>query len=389
MSQPQKITMPSILPFSHTARRKPWHAILTLDLFISVANRSIFHPAITFIAYLCLAAVPPLHHRHPAALPVLGYTVFLMLVRGAAAVNQRITYGVAREVRWEREVVVITGGATGLGRCLVEMILLGKPGVKVAVLDVREADEEAREWMAGKVAGVEGRLWWGCIDVRNSAAVRIMQGRIREELGRPTILINNAAAGVVGMPLLPNEESATLTPQDATKTVTVNTLSQFNTLSAFLPDLLRGENGCAIVTVSSLLAHLSPTRLADYSASKAALSSLHNTLTHEIWSHGDAHVRNKAKTILVEPGMIGTELFRHITDVPWYSNFFGPLLEVNEVAKAIIAKLDAGESGVIRMPFYSKCMPLYAAMPGSMQRAMRWFAGIDQAIVPSRNKKSQ
>lgn len=378
--------MPSSLPSSRTARRQPWYTTLTLDLFVRIASRSIFHPAITFIAYLCLAAVPPLHHRHPAAGWVLGYTCFLAVVRATILLNRRVTDGRAREVRWEREVVVITGGATGLGRCLAEMILLGKTGARVAVLDVREADEEAREWLSGKVPGVEGRLWWGCIDVRNSAAVRIMQGRIKEELGRPTILINNAAAGVVGLPLLPNESSATLTPQDATKTLTVNTLSHFNTLSAFLPDLLAAEEGCAIVTISSLLAHLSPTRLADYSASKAALSSLHDTLTHEIWSHSDAHVRNKAKTILVEPGMIGTDLFRHITDVPWYSNFFGPLLEVNEVAKAIIAKLDAGESGVIRMPFYSKCMPIYAVMPGSMQRMMRWFAGIDQAIVPSRNK---
>ncbi|KAF7846255.1 hypothetical protein BT93_L4761 [Corymbia citriodora subsp. variegata] len=388
MATPQRVVMPQVLHKLSQPPTKAWQRILTLDLLIYVANRSIFHPAIVLIAWLCLAAVPPLHHRHPAALPLIYYATLLFAIRFLADVNHRIANGKSRKVNWDEEVVVVTGGATGLGRCMVELILLSKPGSKVAVIDIREADEEAREWLSGKVPAVEGRLWWGCIDIRNAGAVRIMAGRIKEELGRPTMLINNAAATVVGMPLLPNDRSATLTPQEATKTLTVNTLSHFNTLSAFLPELLSSKAGCTIVTISSLLAHLSPTRLADYSASKAALSSLHATLTHEIRNHPETEVQERCKTVLVEPGMIGTELFRDITEVPWYSNFFGPLLEVNEVAKAIVAKLDKGESGTIRMPFYSKCMPFYAAMPGAMQKGMRWFAGIDAAIVPRRKKQA-
>jgi len=260
-----------------------------------------------------------------------------------------------------------------------------KKGVRVAVLDVQEADETARGWMRSG-GEFEGRLWWGCIDVRNSAAVRIMAGRIKEELGQPTILINNAAAGVVGLPLIPEDYSASLSVQDATKTITVNTISHFITLSAFLGDLVEHKAGATIVTISSLLAHLSPCRLSDYSASKAALSSLHACLTHEIASNASKEVRERVKTILVEPGMIQTQLFADITKVPWYSNFFGPVLEVNEIAKTIIEKISRGESGVIRMPFYSKCMPVYAVMPGSVQKFMRWFSGIDTAIVPRKKK---
>ncbi|KAJ9661165.1 hypothetical protein H2198_002109 [Neophaeococcomyces mojaviensis] len=384
---PVKITMPSVRPATTTLNSKPWYSYITLDLLLHILSRSIFHPAIVLIFYLCIAAVPPHHHRHPLANQTLYYASFLLFIRLLMLLNARVTYGPARTVTWENEVVVITGGATGLGRCLVEMLLIMKKGVRVAVLDVQEADETARAWM--RTGGeFEGRLWWGCIDVRNSAAVRIMAGRLKEELGRPTILINNAATGIVGLPLIPEDYVASLSPQDATKTITVNTISHFNTLSAFLGDMVEHKSGATIVTISSLLAHLSPSRLSDYSASKAALSSLHACLTHEIANNPSKDVRDKVKTVLVEPGMIQTQLFADITKVPWYANFFGPVLEVNDIAKAIIDKLSRGESGVIRMPFYSKCMPVYAVMPGSMQTFMRWFSGIDAAIVPASKKKA-
>lgn len=303
--------------------------------------------------------------------------------------NHRFTYGPARQIVWNDELVVITGGASGLGRTLMQMLLVKHRGVKVAIIDVTEADEAARAWM--KTGGeFEGRLWWGCIDVRNSAAMKIIAGRIKEDLGTPTILINNAAMAVNGLALVASDYEAALTSQQAERTLLVNTMGAFNALSAFLGYLSRSAEkgkGATIVTISSLLAHLSPARLADYAASKAALSSLHRTLTHEISVNPDRAVREKFKTILVEPGQLHTQLFADITEVPWYANFFGPILEVNDVAKAILATLEAGESGVIRIPFYSKCMPFYAAMPGSMQVLMRWFSGIDRAIVPAKKKK--
>lgn len=300
--------------------------------------------------------------------------------------NDRVTYGPRREVDWESEVVVITGGATGLGRCIAEMLLIGKRGVKVAVIDVKEPDEIVRSWM--KTGGeFEGRLWWGCIDVRNPAAVKIMAGRIKEELGAPSILINNAAAPVHGLPLVGiSEYEAALTTQMASKTIEVNVLGQFNTLGALLGDLMRRPGGATIVSVGSLLAHLAPARLSDYGASKSAIATLHYALSHEVRMNQDAMVRDGVKTVLVEPGEIMTGLFEDITVVPWYARFLAPMLEVNEVAKEIVRVLETGTSGVIRMPFYGKCISLYAVLPGSVQRFLRWFSGIDQAIVLKESK---
>ena len=385
--QHTKLTMPSVLPSQ--PQQRPWTSYVTLDLLLHVLGRSIFHPAIVLIFWLCLAAVPPHHHRHPLGNPTLYYASFLLFIRLCMLLNDRITYGPARKINWDQEVVVITGGATGLGRTIAELLLIKHKGARVAVIDVKEADETARAWM--RVGGeFEGRLWWGCIDVRNSAAVKIIAGRIKEELGVPTIVINNAAMAVNGLPLVATGYEAGLTSQQAERTLMSNAQGNFNTLLALLGDLMRSaENGhgATIVTISSLLAHLNPARLADYNASKAALTSLHNTLTHEIAMNPDIKIRDGVKTVLVEPGQIATQLFADITEVPWYANFFGPLLEVNEVAKAVVRQLESGESGVIRMPFYSKCMPVYGVMPGSVQKAMRWFSGIDRAIVPSKKKR--
>jgi len=60
-------------------------------------------------------------------------------------VDQRLAWGPPRKLDWENEVVVITGGSGGLGRVLAEMF--GRRGVSVAVLDVREPeDQESEGW---------------------------------------------------------------------------------------------------------------------------------------------------------------------------------------------------------------------------------------------------
>ena len=108
---------------------------------------------------------------------------------------------------------------------------------------------------------------------------------------------------------------------------------------------------------------------------------------HELLTHPDPKAFSRVKTLLVEPGMLSTQLFSDITKVPWYTQFFGPVLEAKDVAKEIVKVVERGEGGVIRMPFYAKCMPLLNVMPGTVQRVARWFSGIDRAIV-AREKKA-
>ncbi len=201
------------------------------------------------------------------------------------------------------------------------------------------------------------------------------------QLGAPTILVNNAASSVTGLPIIPIGNTPTLTPAQAAKTLTTNTLSHFTTLSILLPHLLSSPSGAHIISISSILSHLSPARLSDYSSSKAAISALHNTLYAELATHPDTSLRSRVKLLLVEPGMLSTQLFSDITSVPWYAHFFGPVLEAKDLAKEMLKWVERGDGGVIRMPFYAKCVPLLGVMPGYVQKGVRWWSGIDRAIV--------
>ena len=98
---------------------KSWYQYLTIDLVASVLNRSIFHPFIAWLIPLCLRAVTtPYEAPEFIASCVWASLVTFSLILGA--VNKRIAYGLPRDVDWDDEVVVITGGANGLGKILAE-----------------------------------------------------------------------------------------------------------------------------------------------------------------------------------------------------------------------------------------------------------------------------
>ncbi|KAI1625422.1 7-alpha-hydroxysteroid dehydrogenase [Exophiala viscosa] len=355
------------------SKPKPWHYHITIDLLFLILANSIFHPWITMVFYLCLASVHK--HREPLAYYTLCYTALLAVVEVCIWANHRITYGPHRKVDWENEVIVITGGGTGLGRVLSQMFL--RKGAKVAVLDVREPDEEATEEME------RWDLQWEVMDVSSKEQIEGAVGKVVDQFGSPTILINNAATNVRGLPLLATPtKPTTLSAEQASSTLTINALGHFNTLSVLLPYLITSKTGAHIVTVSSLLAHLAPASLSDYTASKAAVSSLHHTLCNELRSHPDPSVFAKVKTLLVEPGQLDTQLFADKTTVPFYAHFFGPVVEAKDIAKEIVRRIERGDGGSIRLPFYAKFMPYFGVMPGTVQLMFRWFSGIDGAMLP-------
>src|SRR2546423_1079752 len=156
------------------------------------------------------------------------------------------------------------------------------------------------------------------------------------QLGKPTILINNAAARTGGFPLC-SLDGQSLEKSGIDRTLSTNMHAHFNTLRAFLPDIMASSTGGTVVTISSILAHMTPVNLTDYTASKAAVSALHRGLTMELRQQG---LMDKVKTILVETGQIDTELFKSV-ETP--SNFFGPVLDTREVAKEIVKLVDNGD----------------------------------------------
>lgn len=183
------------------------------------------------------------------------------------------------------------------------------------------------------------------------------------------MLVNCAAARINGRPLL------SLPAMSFQNTIQTNLLAVFNTIQLLLPGMLAAENGGTIVTVSSVLGHLTPAGLSDYSASKAGLSALHRTLEAELRVSGDDE---KVKMILVETGQMATPLFDWIKTP---SNFFAPVLEPVQVAQEIVSAIDSGRSGVIRLPAFAALVSWYAVLPAALQRIARYLSGIDMAVA--------
>ena len=116
----------------------PWHAYLTIDLFAKVLSNSIFHPFIACLIPLCFRATN-YPYESPEFIYTTGWAFFLVFLNLLSPINNRLAYGKPRNVDLEEEVIVITGGASGLGACLAEIYAMR--GATVAVLDIQDESQ--------------------------------------------------------------------------------------------------------------------------------------------------------------------------------------------------------------------------------------------------------
>ncbi|KAF4635595.1 hypothetical protein G7Y89_g2507 [Cudoniella acicularis] len=310
----------SYQPRSHDL---PWAAPLSVDLLLKVLNVTFLHPFVAWMLPLCMRA-QAMKWTHPAIQIAIGYASLLTALFFINVLNRQIAYSKPRKVDFSEEVIVITGGASGLGLLIAEVY--GMRGATVAVLDVMDLE-------SGEARGV---AVYKC-DVGDKDQVAKAALEIERDLGTPTILINNAAI-VNGKPLLE------LSLDEIEQTVHVNLLSHFYTLKSFLPGMARAGHG-TIVTVSSVIGQIGAAHLSDYAASKAAITAMHKSLAAELKSTPNI------KTILVSPGQLTTPLFNGVRTP---SSFFAPALEPVDVAKEVIATIDGGSSAELAMPLQSQ-----------------------------------
>lgn len=359
--------------FERPPERDSWFAPFSVDLILKVLNVTFFHPFVAWMIPLCFRA----EHMDWDKIPIrvsIWYATFITVCWTMGQVNRRFAFGLPREVNLEDEVIVITGGASGLGLLVAEVY--GMRGASVAVLDVREMENgEARGVTYYKcdvtdkdqLARVSRQIEEDVSIVSSSGVMSIVATilTVFPQLGTPTVLINNAAI-VVGKRLLDMDLG------EIEQSLFTNLFSSFYTLKTFLPAMIRGQNGGTIVTVSSVIGKVGAAQLTDYAAAKAGLIALHKSLTAELrQSHPDI------RTVLVTPGQLSTPLFYGV-QTP--NSFFAPVVEPVEVAKEIIGAIDNGLAESISMPLYARLMDWYNVLPLGIQRLARRLAGVDTAM---------
>lgn len=270
--------------------------------------------------------------KYPHALRILQFlTAVSLLRRFNAFLNKRVLdNGVSDRYDWPREVVLLTGGSNGIGRQIA--LRLARRGIPVAVLDIRPAAPGS-----GGVTGAEEKYihYFAC-DITSSASIADVAPVIRERLGTPTILINNAGL-CTGRTILSGTEAHTR------HTFEVNTLSHYHLAREFLPSLVAKNHGM-VVTIASQCGYTTTPNMVDYSASKAAAVSFHEGLATELATRYHAP---RVRTVLVAPGFTKTALIKDLTPE---DSWFNPLLEPETVADNIVSSVLAGRSKRVVVP---------------------------------------
>ncbi|RDB19794.1 Short-chain dehydrogenase/reductase family 16C member 6 [Hypsizygus marmoreus] len=347
-------------PSQRSADGSPIFDSLDVDLIVKVLAHTAFGPFFIFfvpIFYLFQGA----KFTDPVIVYSFIYWVVISLfwfVKWYSRLYRNqgsLLFGPGR-VDWGEQIVVITGGASGVGELLANTMAVRN--VNVVVLDTDPIVTENYNI-----------TYYKC-DVSNWEEVEAVSKKVIEEIGVPTVLVNNA--GVVQGKLILD-----LKPEDIKQTFGVNTLGHFWTIKAFLPSMLKNKSG-HIVTVASVMGYAGSAQMSDYCASKAAAISLHDSLRYELDLRYNCP---QIRTTLVAPGHILTPMFKTLSvpDRSWYKFFF-PSVQPITVVKRIIAALDEQHSQIIMEPFYTNFVPYLTHFPSFLRDFIQWLGYSNYAM---------
>lgn len=245
---------------------------------------------------------------------------------------------------WSKEIVLITGGAGGIGGQVVR--LLAERGITVVVLDIQPLSFTA-----------SSNVHYFRCDITSPKTISAVAAEVRAKVGNPTILINNAGV-VVGRDLLSASE------RDVRFTFDVNTFAHYWMVKEFLPHMCKANHGM-VVTVASVAAWVTVPNMVDYAASKAAAYAFHEGLAAELPTRYGAP---RVRTVVVNQGYTKTPLFEGYHNA---QPFLMPALEPETVAEAIVKQVLTGRSGQVILPEMGYTLPALAALPAWYQTRLR------------------
>jgi 3-oxoacyl-[acyl-carrier protein] reductase len=187
----------------------------------------------------------------------------------------------------QQRTAIVTGAARGIGAAVARR--LAEDGLAVAVLDL---DEAACKEVVVAIEAAGGRALAVGVDVADEAAVETAVGRVADELGAPTVLVNNA--GIIRDNML-----FKMSTDDWDAVMDVHLRGSF-LMSRAVQRHMTDQKWGRIVNLSSTSA-LGNRGQANYSAAKAGLQGFTKTLALELGRFG-------VTANAIAPGFIETEM---------------------------------------------------------------------------------
>ena len=205
------------------------------------------------------------------------------------------------------QTALVTGASRGIGKAIA--LALGGAGAKVACIARNE--EKLRE-TADAITSAGGTAVVYACDVTDSAAVEKVVEAVVEDWGQLDIVVNNA--GITRDTLIPR-----MSDEEWDDVITTNLRSVFLFTRAATQAMMRRRTG-RIINISSVSGIMGNPGQANYSASKAGIIGLTQTVAREI-------AGRKVTVNAICPGFIATEM----TDA------LGPAIQ-DEVKKRVPVK---------------------------------------------------
>jgi len=225
-------------------------------------------------------------------------------------------FAVATRKSVKGQIVLITGGASGIGRQMA--IRFSRLGAKLVLWDMNADGVQA---VADEITKETGNpVYAFAIDITDREKVYELAQQVKSRVGMVDILVNNAGI-VSGKSIL----DPSFSDAKAEKTIAVNTTSHIWTIRAFVLDMARRNRG-HVVTIASAAGLTGTCGLVDYCASKFGAVGLNESLRREFRKHG----LSGCKTTVICPYYIQTGMFQGV------KSSIVPILKEDYVADSIV-----------------------------------------------------
>lgn len=236
--------------------------------------------------------------------------------------------------------ILITGGASGIGRDLAEA--LHKMGNQV-IISGRRQDALNEVTIANPgMASLQ-------LDIMDKASIQAFTEQAINKFPALNVLINNA-----GIMRVEDIKASSESLQDAEEMVATNLLGTIRVSAAVLPHLLK-QTRSTLVTVSSGLAFVPLMAAPTYCATKAAIHSYSMSLRHQL-------LGTSVEVIEIAPPYVQTELLGAFQATDPHA------MPLADFISEVMRLLESGESEVI----VEQCKPLrFAAENGTMVKMLK------------------
>jgi 2-hydroxycyclohexanecarboxyl-CoA dehydrogenase len=194
----------------------------------------------------------------------------------------------------QNRAVIVTGGASGIGRATA--LLLAREGARVLIGDIDEAGGEAT---AGEARRHGHNADFLKLDLADPASIEVFAAAVHQRAGRADGLVNGAGWDRI-QPFMENP------PEMWDDLIAINLMGAVRLTRAVLPPMIEAQAG-KIVNISSDAGRVGSMGETVYAAAKGGLIAFTKSLAREM-------ARHKLNVNCVCPGPTDTPLFQRQPD---------------------------------------------------------------------------